>query len=377
MSINEQSTLEYLENIQGPRHLTPVTSTWYDDPDSDETDWDGLNRNHACVYDFVSTSSLLRYLTETGDLSFRRGSESSLDRGTFLKSDERILHQCLFHDEVYLNVTSAARDQIDITPLEDLGFSEYPRPRVRSFFDVHRIIKPQMTTYLEHLATTLPPLPTMLKPGLNPEAVGSMREFLGRLYDEVVKERIGEQSYSLHLARILRAPFYVIIYDYVEEVVDGLTPMINDNMSFMTLAPVQNEPPSTEGKRLRDDTIILLQCVLNDELAFTPRIRSLSDVARLRKSDDIRIIRKLFGELNQSIQLSEETAIARLRKEILSAKRALKRIEVTNSRQYMWITTALGFVPILGPLVGLAGVLAYEAATLVKKRNNWIYLGLR
>lgn len=220
------------------------------------------------------------------------------------------------------------------------------------------------------------------------------REFLSALYDEMAKHQCGLASQYLSLwGALVSTPVQIqinginlnisiadIVVDTVETVISGYSQMTDDTLALFTLAqPPGHLDPSINAvphlKQMRDDTFVLFQISLGDELGFSPKVDTLEDVLRIREDNAIVRFRQLFGDLNRAIQMGEKEILKEIRHEIICAKRNLDRFELVESRWFVWATGLLGFVPIIGEIMNVAGILLYEAKELAKKRNNWIYLG--
>ena len=116
---------------------------------------------------------------------------------------------------------------------------------------------------------------------------------------------------------------------------------------------------------------------IGDELGFIPKINNLDDVLRLREHRGIKQFRKLFGELNSAIKKTDQQLIKEIRDEIVKSKSTLNRLEFTKTRSYIWVTTILGFLPVIGNVLGLVDVALYEVDELIKKKHDWVYMGIR
>lgn len=380
--------LEYLDELGGKATRTPSLTVWTEDPTIYEQQWTDLPRESACVYDFVSTSCLIDYLVSSRDLDYRssalRGKRvGQTVRGAFAAVDARILHQFLFYDRVYLNVTNSIKEHVRWEELERHGLTAiYPRPPSKEIAAVHAALKPMLIRYIGKLYLTMVTtglLPVdMWRDGINLEKLQSLDVYFSFLYDEMSKHLAGEKSYYLSLLALLSPVGMSRIGDLFEEVLDGFSAMTHDSLAMFTLSPpAPAESSRTNETVLRDDTFALFQVAVGDELGFAPRADTLQDVLRLREQKDVHRFRELIGQMNSAIKRSDESLLKEMRTEILNAKQKLKRIEFVNSRPYVWATTLLGFVPILGQVLGATNLITYEVAELTKKRNNWIYLGLR
>ena len=386
----DSDVLEYLDSIKGVKMLRSGTMPmWFVNPSVYETQWKELTRENACVYDFVSTSSLVKYLLlQTSELSYRKdgapanGNFASL-RIKFLSIDSRILHQLIFHDKIYLNITNDIKERINWEVLEAYGIAaEYPRPRSKEYIGAYKELKPLLMTYVQKLLQKDPRihLKKIWKPWVKMEAVGSLNRYLSFLFDEYAKYRCGEISYFYDLLDVLTDEANFEIGDIFEAILDGFSPMIQDSMSMFTLIPYISKKPVLESaakSHVRDDTFVLFQHALGDEMGVCPRAETLADVLRLREHSEIQRFRELFSELHKAIKQSDSSLTEQIKREIIAAKKRCKQIKFMDSRAYLWATTALGFIPIIGQILGGVNVLLYEAKELIKKKNNWIYLGLR
>ena len=96
-----------------------------------------------------------------------------------------------------------------------------------------------------------------------------------------------------------------------------------------------------------------------------------------RKDKRVSRYREVLSKFIQGIRNCDESKVREMGQEIRRAKKYLDNFEWMDSRPYLWATTAAGFVPVLGQIVGGATVALKEVRELVEKRHNWIYLGYK
>ena len=378
--------IEYLNSVGGNVFRSPSNRIWYKDPSGWEKEWERLSRDNACVYDFPATSSLFRYLIETAEVDFIDPAKSEkLKKGIrnrFLETDSRILHQLILHDKIYLNITNLIKENVNFDILKNHGIAtEYPRALSKEYLGVYMSLKPLIMGYIEKLLkhAGIDDFSMFWRSGINIDAIGQQQQFLSYVYDEYAKLRCGEDSYFLSLLDLFTPKGNIRIGDMFEAAMDGLSPMLHDSMHMFTLAPQvhQQETSDFSKRRVADDTMVLFQIALGEEIGFTPRIESLRDVLRLRKDKRVSRYREVLSKFIQGIRNCDESKVREMGQEIRRAKKYLDNFEWMDSRPYLWATTAAGFVPVLGQIVGGATVALKEVRELVEKRHNWIYLGCK
>jgi hypothetical protein len=218
------------------------------------------------------------------------------------------------------------------------------------------------------------PIGTRWRSGINIDAIGQQQQFLSYVYDEYAKLRCGKESYFLSLLDLFEPEGNIRIGDIFEAAMDGLSPMLHDSMHMFTLSPQvvhQQEENDYARQSVADDTIILFQLALGEEIGFTPRIDSLKDVLMLRKDKRVIRYREVLVKFMQGIRNCDERKVKEMSREIRRAKKYLDNFEWMDSRPYLWATTAAGFVPVLGQIVSGASVVLKEVRSLVEKRHNW------
>lgn len=266
--------------------------------------------------------------------------------------------------------------------LKDHGIAtEYPRALSKEYLGVYISLKPLIMEYIEKLLkhSGITDFSVFWSSDINIAAVGQRQQFLSYVYDEYAKLRCGEESYFLSLLDLFTPKGNIRIGDIFEAALDGLSPMLHDSMHMFTLAPQVNQQEANgfSQRRVADDTVVLFQLALDEEIGFTPRIASLKDVLRLRKDKRVHRYREVLSEFTQGIGKCDENIVREMGREIKHAKKYLEKFEWMDSRPYLWVTTAAGFVPFLGQIVGGATVVLKEVRELVEKRHNWIYLGCK
>jgi hypothetical protein len=143
-------------------------------------------------------------------------------------------------------------------------------------------------------------------------------------------------------------------------------------------------PPDLDAKSLTDHFVVV-RAALAEDRGSPPRIRGLQHALALRRDPNLRSLREMLVEFHKAVQGGEADAVARARREVAQAKRAMSKRRAWQP-WLDWLTyfslpvgvaeALIGAPPVAGLTLATIGATGTKASARTKSRHGWVLFSL-
>jgi len=360
----------------------------FEDKSRWEKPWDDLQPEAGCAMDFIASSALLEWLAGEGVLRIEQDNGSRFSKYrefSRLVDFSIVVPQLVLFDSVFLSVGTFYRNRVDLSPLHDKGFfREFPRPNHDRFLPMYQLLSPvvkgRVAKQLERIAAK-PFDQIWTQRGQDArEEFGDYEGLANWLFMEFSKDVCGLPPNEGQLIERLLPGLAFEFFDFVEFACSGQGHFLDAPIPYVSsiIQPVSTSLSiPQESLPHREDAFALYQMATSQALGFEPVVSSFDDVLRLRDDKDIGNIRSLLELYRGAANRNEEETLEEITREIVAARKALKRYQFTDSHVYTYGATALGFVPFVGTVVSVITGSIKLLKDLAKRKHGWIYFGIK
>ena len=125
------------------------------------------------------------------------------------------------------------------------------------------------------------------------------------------------------------------------------------------------------------DTFALCKIAMREEVSVTPVVETIDDLLRLREDRRLKRFRQLLWQWADFLALGEERALLKIRKDIASANKELKKLEkwkAASEGWLFWVEVIAGLVPLLNYIMAVEIVARHSHMRHLEERSSWVGL---
>lgn len=139
-------------------------------------------------------------------------------------------------------------------------------------------------------------------------------------------------------------------------------------------------PPALDLRPVADHFVVV-RVALAEDCGVLPRIRDIRHAIALRQDPNLGSLREMLAGFGKAVQEGDVSGLARARREVARAKRAMARRDIWT-RTLDWVTyfalpvgvaeALMGAPPIVGTSLSIIGATGVATVSRAKRRHGWV-----